>query len=1099
MLSQSRMVFATKSEQTLRPSLWLFSGLSSSFNRALLCAGLVTGTASLVGVSGNEAFATPVPFTILHTFVGEPTEGSFPIALIQGLDGNLYGLTNSGGSSNVGTIFEITSGGTFSTLYSFPGGTGGSYPISLIEASDGNLYGIAQFGGANNYGLLFKSTLSGVVTPLHSFSNSGDGSQADGLLQASDGNIYGITRYGGNLTAQNCSPAGCGTIFKETLAGVFSTVYTFGGGSDSAEPSDLIQGASGDLYGATFGTISINGGSVFDFNISSRSVTSIYTFTLPLQGGISIGGYVNSDGCSPQIIIQGSDGNLYGSNYYCDIYGWGNIFQLAPSIGSKPSTLFTFASTTGNSGLTNGGMPIPLIQGSDGLLYGGATVGGTNSNGGALFNSYPYPQTFDSTYVFPETGGSPPVYLDGATPYMLLEGSGGKVYGIAAGQGPNNGQGIVFRMTAKLPIINGFLPTPASAPIGATVNLNGSDISSATSVTFNGTTAQFTQIEPTQISVVVPTGASSGLITVNTPGGPVQSGVTFEVTSGVPPLTTTLLTSGGSVGTPVEIDGSGFTSVSSVSFAGTAATFTVQSDNSIMATVPASAESGEIQITSPGGTSFTPDFTVLPEIDGYSPASGPVGTLVTFTGSGFTDTNGVEFNTTAASFTILSDSTLTATVPTGASSGPLTVTTADGAATDLDQFSIGSMSRQRQLSAVQTTIPELQGGGAEEPGQAAALGFTELKQPATIVAESDSSAPVHILLLMSDPGESHFRVGQSSINGADGRAAREDTLNILSKGFVLAYNARDWSVVDAVAPIGTVERLLADKISPIIADRLGMTYALTSSPNLADIPGVFAISGLSQGDQYTTNNLIQQRTGLFGSRQPAFQSSESVDDPKHLALNVGRPLGVIEPGSVLVSDIESFDGSVNVNRAAQSRQPRQLALTNSYAEAGPPDFDSTLGVESLSRELNDKSMRIYQEPFKGTAGWLEAISQAVSDGVVSVLDAGVAPCTSLDSATTKFLEALSARAAAENMTIVAEAQPDSSCHGTNTLRPASSTSIPEPGMFIVATTLNRNRFISRSEKPTPFVFMGSIHILPTFPSAAADISARIENQIRTRM
>jgi len=205
--------------------------------------------------------------TVLHSFIGGNGDGLYPLGdLIQANDGNLYGMTESGGGgTNAGIIFKCTLSGTVTMLFSFGSVTPVSgYPIgSLVQANDGNLYGMAG-GGASTKGIIFKSTPSGTLTVLHNFTGaSGDGSYPSGnLIQANDGNLYGMTGNGGDSNA--------GTIFKCTLAGTVTLLHSFTGDSaDGAHPSaSLIQASDSNLYGMTNAGGTSNKGIIFKFTLS---------------------------------------------------------------------------------------------------------------------------------------------------------------------------------------------------------------------------------------------------------------------------------------------------------------------------------------------------------------------------------------------------------------------------------------------------------------------------------------------------------------------------------------------------------------------------------------------------------------------------------------------------------------------------------------------------------------------------------------------------------------------------------------------------------------------------------------------------------------
>src|SRR6267142_1475477 len=241
--------------------------------------------------------------------------------------------------------------------------------------------------------------------------------------------------------------------------------------------------------------------------------------------------------------------------------------------------------------------------------------------------------------------------------------------------------------TVQSPTISGF--TPASGPVGTSVTISGTNFTGASAVAFNGTSATFSVTSATAIQATVPAGATSGPISVTTPGGTATSSGSFTVVNG--PVISGFTPSSGRVGTSVTISGSGFTGATAVAFNGTSASFTVSSDTAIQTTVPAGATSGPISVTTPGGTATSSgSFTVVngPGISGFTPASGPAGTSVTISGSGFTGATAVAFNGTSATFTVSSDTAIQTSVPAGATTGPVSVTTSGGTAQSSGSFTV---------------------------------------------------------------------------------------------------------------------------------------------------------------------------------------------------------------------------------------------------------------------------------------------------------------------------------------------------------------------------------------------------------------------------
>jgi uncharacterized repeat protein (TIGR03803 family) len=201
--------------------------------------------------------------TILHSFRNATDDGASPYnSLIQGTDGNFYGMTYGGGLVGGGTVFKVTSTGAVTILSSFTStvDTGDRPTGNLIEASDGNFYGMTPQGGTHLKGLIFKITPNGVMTQLWSFGSDGDGAGPYGsLIQGHDGNLYGLTAYGGIDDK--------GTIFKITLSGEETVLHSFGHDvNDGAVPyGSLLEGSDGYFYGMTNSGGTNNLGIVFKF------------------------------------------------------------------------------------------------------------------------------------------------------------------------------------------------------------------------------------------------------------------------------------------------------------------------------------------------------------------------------------------------------------------------------------------------------------------------------------------------------------------------------------------------------------------------------------------------------------------------------------------------------------------------------------------------------------------------------------------------------------------------------------------------------------------------------------------------------------------
>ncbi len=342
--------------------------------------------------------------TVLHSFLGAPSDGAFPQAgLSADGSGNLYGTTADGTVFKLAPPIPPATSWTEIVLHFFAGGTSdGSEPLAgLIFDSSGNLYGTTSEGGGTGCsagigcGTVFKlappfpPATSWTETVLHSFAGGGsDGAFPEArLITDLSGNLYGTTYEGGGT---GCSYGrGCGTVFKLAPGGTETVLYSFTGGSDGAQPSaGLIADGAGNLYGTTS-----SGG-------ASRQLQCSGTDGFPLGCGVvfklsppippatnwtetvlyAFAGEI-SDGSGPSGLIFDGAGNLYGITASGGPGNVGTVFKLAPPIPPATSwtetVLYNFSFGGGGGGGSN--PSAGLIADSAGNLYGTTFVGGSGT------------------------------------------------------------------------------------------------------------------------------------------------------------------------------------------------------------------------------------------------------------------------------------------------------------------------------------------------------------------------------------------------------------------------------------------------------------------------------------------------------------------------------------------------------------------------------------------------------------------------------------------------------------------------------------------------------------------------------------------------
>jgi hypothetical protein len=328
-------------------------------------------------------------FKILHSFTGGSKDGQGPVGnLVLDSSGNLYGVTQTGGSHGLGAAYELAkpvSGAWKETvLYNFGASGDGSLPqAGLILDSAGNLYGTASSGGQYANGTAFElvrqATAPWKESILHNFgSTDSDGAiPVAPLIMDKAGNLYGTTMAGGGASA--CSEigvyGGCGTVFKLAKSGsawTESVLYALqnNGYDDGNYPlAGVTLDANGNLYGTAYGNKSEDDGDtgwVFEVAYSGNNWTYDEVQYLGCYNGCPYGAYPKAG------LTLDSAGNLWGATTIGGFYSYGVILEITPDSGTWTINVpFQFSGSIG--GYNPAAAPLVTAKGQllGTTLYGG--------------------------------------------------------------------------------------------------------------------------------------------------------------------------------------------------------------------------------------------------------------------------------------------------------------------------------------------------------------------------------------------------------------------------------------------------------------------------------------------------------------------------------------------------------------------------------------------------------------------------------------------------------------------------------------------------------------------------------------------------------
>ena len=373
-------------------------------------------------------------FTVLHKFAGQAGGTLPPAGVVVNARGNLYGVTEYGGSFNFGTVFKVDPNGRETVFHSFSGGDGLWPAAPLIWGTNGKLYSTTVDGGTpeggrckHGCGTVFALDQAGKETVLYAFKGGSDGGNPSaGLVRDGDGNLYGTTTSGGDTS---CYVGGCGVVFKLDKNRRQTVLYRFTDHIDGKLPEGLIRDGAGNLYGTTYDGGTSGHGAVFKLSQTGK-LTVLYSFT----GG--------SDSGDPKgLFIRDRSGNLYGTTYGVGSQDYGVVFKLNTS--NKLTVLYSF------TGGADGEYPDSLLPDKSGNLYGTTLVGGTGS--GCYYGScgtvFKLNTNNSKTVLHSFTGA------DGELPNGLIMDGFGNLYGTTFGGGKGvacsayHGCGTVFKLS----------------------------------------------------------------------------------------------------------------------------------------------------------------------------------------------------------------------------------------------------------------------------------------------------------------------------------------------------------------------------------------------------------------------------------------------------------------------------------------------------------------------------------------------------------------------------------------------------------------------------------------------------------------------------
>ena len=392
-------------------------------------------------------------------------------------DGALYGVAAAGGANGNGGVYRLilsgASAGEYRIIHSFDCNNGCAPSGSLVENANGLFYGTTRTGrGSNDVGSVYSLSKTGTHALLHGFASSNPAGGSDpqsALTLGADGAYYGTTVFGGTGGGDGCNA--CGTVFRITTGGVFTSLHSMTAGEGNRPIGRLALGADGNLYGTNAaGGGTSTSGSVY--NGSAFRITPAGTFTLLFRFIADTSIDAANTGIYPVSgLIRGADGNFYGTTESAvptnavpscgggvinltSVGPAGTVYRMTPA--GAVTTLSCFTYDSAGRFADGSGPDAALTLGADGVFY-GTTISAGLVPAGTTPSNPSAPSQGSGTVYSVTSGGSisriatfsaPP--SEGRTPSgALLQAADGSFYGVTASGTPKGYSGSIFRLTAS--------------------------------------------------------------------------------------------------------------------------------------------------------------------------------------------------------------------------------------------------------------------------------------------------------------------------------------------------------------------------------------------------------------------------------------------------------------------------------------------------------------------------------------------------------------------------------------------------------------------------------------------------------------------------